>query len=70
MKVQGRRKRRRPKRRCVDRVNDAIKEKGLSEKEVDGRATWRCMTHRTSTPYKSGNKMKRKKVLTLDSFDF
>ena len=61
MKVQGRTKRRTPKRRCVDRVWDDIKEKGLSEKEVDGRATWRCMTHRTSNPYKSRKKMKRKK---------
>ena len=34
MKVQGRRKRGRPKRRWLDKVKDDIKEKGLSEEEV------------------------------------
>ena len=33
MKVQGRRKRRRPKRRWLDRVRGDIKEKGLSGRE-------------------------------------
>ena len=60
MKVQGRRKRGRPKRRWLDKVKDDIKEKGLR--------LMMCMTelhggvcHRTSTPHKSGNKMKEKK---------
>ena len=43
MKVQGRRKRGRPKRRWLDRVRDDIKEKGLSGEEVYDRATWRRM---------------------------
>ena len=34
MKVQGRRKRGRPKRRWLNKVKDDIKEKGLSEEEV------------------------------------
>ena len=34
MKVQGRRKRERPKRRWLDKVKDDIKEKGLSADEV------------------------------------
>ena len=42
MKVQGRRKRGRPKRRWLDAVND-IKEKGLSADELYDRATWRRM---------------------------
>ena len=41
MKVQGRRKRGRPKRRWLDKVKDDIKEKGLSADEVYDRATWR-----------------------------
>ena len=41
MKVQGRRKRGRPKRRWLDKVNDDIKEKGLSADEVYDRATLR-----------------------------
>ena len=57
MKVQGRRKRGRPKRRWLDKVKDDIL------------VGWMCMTgelhggvcHRTSTPHKSGNKMKQKK---------
>ena len=44
MKVQGRRKRGRPKRRWLDKVKDAIKEKGLSADEVYDRATWRRMS--------------------------
>ena len=43
MKVEGRRKRGRPKRRWLDRVRDAIKEKGLSGEEVYDRTTLRCM---------------------------
>ena len=58
MKVQGRRKRGRPKRRWLDKVKDDIKEKGLSADDVYDRATWR----RSSTPHKSGNKMKEKKM--------
>ena len=59
MKVQGRRKRGRPKRRWLDRVRDDIKEKGLSRRK--------CTTvlhggvcHPTSTPHRSRDKMKRK----------
>ena len=44
MKVQGRRKRRRPKRRWLDKVNYDIKENGLSADEVYDRATWRRMS--------------------------
>ena len=54
MKAQRRRKRGRPKRRWLDRVRDAIKEKGLSEEEVYVCATWRRIMrvcHRTSTPH-------------------
>ena len=60
MKVQGRRKRGRPKRRWLDKVKDAIKEKGLladDEYVLHG-----GVCHRTSTPHKSGNKMKEKKI--------
>ncbi len=39
MKVQGRRKRGRPKRRWLDKIKDDIKEKGLSADEVYDRAT-------------------------------
>ena len=44
MKVQGRRKRGRPKRRCLDKANGDIKEKGLSADEEYGCATWRRMS--------------------------
>ena len=44
MKVQGRRKRGRPKRRWLDKVKDDIKEKGLSADDVHDRATWRRMS--------------------------
>ena len=37
IKVQGRRKRGRPKRRWLDKVKDDIKEKGLSADKVQGR---------------------------------
>ena len=43
MKVQGRRKRDRPKRIWLDKVNYDIKDKGLSGDGVYDRATWRCM---------------------------
>ena len=43
MKVQGRRKRGRPKRRLLDKVKDDIKEKGLSADDVYDHATWRRM---------------------------
>ena len=43
MKVQGRRKRGRPKRRWLDIVRDDVKEKGLSADDVYDRATWRRM---------------------------
>ena len=41
MKVQGRGKGGRPKRRWVDKVKDDMKEKGLSADEVYDSATWR-----------------------------
>ena len=44
MKVQGRRKRGRHKRRWFDKVKDDIKEKRLSADEVYDRATWRRMS--------------------------
>ena len=44
MKVRGRRKRGRPKRRWLDKVKDDIKEKGLSADEVYDGATWRRMS--------------------------
>ena len=44
MKVQGRRKRGRPKRRWLDKVKDDIKEKGQSADDVYDRATWRRMS--------------------------
>ena len=44
MKVQGRRKRGRPKRRWLDKEKDDIKEKGLSADEVYDRSTWRRMS--------------------------
>ena len=44
VKVQGRRKRGRPKRRWFDKVKDDIREKGLSADDVYDRATWRRMS--------------------------
>ena len=44
MKVQGRRKRGRPKRIWLDKVKDDIKEKGLSADDVCDGATWRHMS--------------------------
>ena len=44
MKVQGRRKRGRSKRRWLDKVNDDIKEKVLSANDVYDRAIWRRMS--------------------------
>ena len=44
MKVQGRRKRRRPNKRWLGRVKDDIKEKGLLADDVYDRATWRRMS--------------------------
>ena len=41
MKVQGRRKRGRPKRIWLDKVKDDIKEKGLSADDVSDRTTRR-----------------------------
>ena len=61
MKVQGRRKRGSPKRRWLDKVKDDIK------KKVPDCRLMMCTTvlhggicHRTSTPHKSENKVKRK----------
>ena len=44
MKVQGRRKRGRPRRRWLNRVRDDIKKKGLSADDVYDRATRRRMS--------------------------
>ena len=44
MMVQGIRKRGRPKRRWLHKVENAIKEKALSADEVYARATWRRMS--------------------------
>ena len=44
MKVQGRRKRGRHKRRYLYKVKDDIEEKGLSANDVYDRATWRRMS--------------------------
>ena len=53
IKVQGRRKRGIPKRRWMDKVKDDMKCTTVLHGGV-------C--HRTSTPHKSGNKRKRKKM--------
>ena len=52
MKVQGRRKRGRPKRRCLDKVKDDIKEKGMSADDVYDCAIHGGVYHCTSTPHK------------------
>ena len=64
MKVQGRRKRGRPKRRWLDKVKDDV---------IDSRLIM-CTTvlhggicNRTSTPHKSGNKVKEKKKIRVYS---
>ena len=66
MKVQGRRKRGRPKRRWLDKVKEDIKGRDcrlmLCTTELHG-----GVCHRTSTPHKSGNKVKEKKK-NADSF--
>ena len=62
MKVQGRRKRGRPKRRWLDKANDYNKENGLSADEVYDRATC-SLCHYTSTPHKSGNTTTRTNIV-------
>ena len=57
MKVQGRRKRGRPKRIWLDKVKDDIKEKGLM---MCTALLHGGVCKLTSTPHKSGNKMKEK----------
>ena len=52
MKVHGRRNRGRPKRRLLDKVDDDIKEKGLSAEEVFIRATWRHMSSNIDPTYR------------------
>ena len=64
MKVQGRRKRGRPKKRWLDKVKDDIGEKGLLADGVYTTVLPGGLCHRTSTPHKSGNKMKEKKMLS------
>ena len=46
MKLQGIRKRGRPKRRWLDKVKVDIKDKGLSADDVYDRATWKRIVHR------------------------
>ena len=58
IKIQGRRKRGRPKRRWLDKVTDDIKEKGL----------YRGVCHHTSTSHKSWNKMKRRKKVEVNIY--
>ena len=52
MKVHGRRNRERPKRRWLDKVDDDIKEKGLSADQVYDRATWRHMSSNIDPTYR------------------
>ena len=60
MKVQGRSRIGRPKRRWLDKLKDDIKEKGLSADDVYDRATWRRMSSYID-PHNNGNTMKEKK---------
>ena len=62
MKIQGRRKRERPKRRWLDKVKDDIKEKEMSGDEVST-VLWRRMSSYMAS-HKSGDKMKTKKKST------
>ena len=64
MKVQGRRKIGRPKRRWLDRVRDDIKEKGLSGEEVND-LLHGSVYRQTSTLHKSWIKTERKKTIRL-----
>ena len=59
MKVQGRRKRGRPKRRWLDKVKDDIKEKGLSADEVYDRGTWKRMSSYIYPTLKIGIRWRR-----------
>ena len=52
MKVHGRRKRGRLKRRWLYKVDDDIKEKGLSADQVHNRATWRHMSSNIDPTYR------------------
>ena len=54
MKVQGIRKRGRPKRIWLDKVKDDVKDKGLSADDVYDRATWRRMSSYIDPPIKVG----------------
>ena len=62
-RLQGRRKRGRPKRKCLDKVNDDVKEKRLSADEVYDRSVLHeGVCHYTPIPHKSGNTMKEKEI--------
>ena len=61
MKVQGRRKSGRHKRRWLGKVKDYIKGKGQSPGEVYDRSTWRHMSSYIDHTSKSWNTIKRKK---------
>ncbi len=52
MNVQGRRKRGRSKRRWLDKVDDDIKEKGLSADQVYDRATWSHISSNIDPTYR------------------
>ena len=52
MKVHGRRNRGIPKRRWLDKVDDDIKEKGLSADQVYNRPTWRHMSSNIDPTYR------------------
>ena len=60
MNVQGRRKRGRPKRRWLEKVKEYIRDNGLSA-DMYTNVLHGGICHRTSTPHKSGHKMKEKK---------
>ena len=72
MKVQGRRKRGRPKRRWLDRVRDDVKENGLLTEEVYDRAYMEAYVIEHRPQHKSRNKMKmkmkKKKIFFLNPF--
>ena len=56
------------KRRRLDSVRYDINEKGLSAEEVSTTVLHGCVYRQTSTPHKSGNKMKRTNVRAHENF--
>ena len=62
-RLQGRRKRGRPKRKCLDKVNDDIKENRLPADEVYDRAVLHGgICHHTPIPHESWNTMKEREL--------